>query len=132
MIADRIGRFSMEQVTIDVRVLCPDLDAESVHELAHDLREIVFEADVDDVRPVTVGPAEPGAKSGGALAIGALVVTLAPTVVESLMVVVSSWLSRQPDDVEIEVDGHRFRGRVSRSQREELVAAYLQRLHREP
>jgi hypothetical protein len=52
--------------------------------------------------------------------------------VESLMALVSSWLSRQPSDVEVEIDGHRFRGGVTRSQRDELVAAYLRRLDREP
>jgi hypothetical protein len=122
----------MEPATIRIRVLYPDADAEGLHDLSDNLREAVLDSDVDDVRPATAGQAPAGAKSGEALAIGALVVTLAPTVVEGLMAVVSSWLSRQPNEVEVEVDGHRFRGQVTRSQRDELVAAYLRRLDRQP
>lgn len=122
----------MKPATIGVRVLCPDADVEEVHGLAHNLREALLGADVDDVRQGTVGAVPAGAKSGEALAVGALVVTLAPTVVESLMAVISSWLVRQPSEVEVEVDGHRFRGHVTRPQRDELVAAYLRRLDREP
>jgi cell division protein ZapA (FtsZ GTPase activity inhibitor) len=122
----------MRPLTIGVRVVCPDADAEGLHDLAHDLRQAVLAADVDDVRPATAGPPPAGAKSGEAIAIGALVVTLAPTVVEALMAVVSSWLSRQPNDVEVEIDGRRFQGRVTRSQREELVTAYLRSVNREP
>ncbi|MEU8216685.1 hypothetical protein [Micromonospora sp. NPDC048843] len=44
------------------------------------------------------------------------------------MGVIASWLSRQPTDVEIEIDGRRFKGRVSKAQRDELVAAYLTRV----
>ena len=122
----------MDPATIRIRVLDPDADAEGLRDLADSLREAVLDTEVDDVRPATAGRAPAGAKSGEVLAVGALVVTLAPTVVEGLMVVVSSWLSRQPEEVEVEVDGHRFRGRVTRSQRDELVAAYLRRLDREP
>jgi hypothetical protein len=122
----------MEPATICIRVLDPDADAEGLRDLADSLREAVLDTEVDDVRPATAGQAPAGAKSGEVLAVGALVVTLAPTVVEGLMAVVSSWLSRQPEEVEVEVDGHCFRGRVTRSQRDELVAAYLRQLDREP
>jgi hypothetical protein len=122
----------MEAATMGVRVLVSDADIEGVHELTHNLREALLDTDVDDVRQATAGPAVKGAKSGEVLAVGALVVTLAPPVVEHLMVVISSWLSRQPNDVEVEVDGQRFRGRVTRLQRDQLVAAYLRRLDREP
>lgn len=121
----------MKPATIGVWVLCPDADVEDLHELAHDLREALLDADVDDVRQGTAGTASAGAKSGEVLAVGALVVTLAPTVVESLMTVISSWLSRQPGEIEVEVDGHRFQGQVTRAQRDEMVAAYLRRLDRE-
>jgi hypothetical protein len=121
----------MDSATIGVRVLCPDADVEHTHELALNLREALLGTDVDNVRPGTAGVAPAGAKSGEALAVGALVVTLAPTVVESLMTVISSWLSRQSGEVEVEIDGHRLRGQVTQSQRDELVAAYLRRLDRD-
>ncbi|MEU8661428.1 hypothetical protein [Actinoplanes philippinensis] len=121
----------MESATIGVRVFSSDADIDDVHELTHNLREALLDTDVDDVRQDTAGPAAVGAKSGEALAVGALVVTLAPVVADHLMQVISSWLSRQADEVEVEVDGQRFRGRVTRAQREQLVSAYLRRLDRE-
>jgi hypothetical protein len=45
------------------------------------------------------------------------------------MAVVASWLSRQPADVKIEIDGQTFAGTVSRKQRDALVAAYLARVN---
>ena len=53
------------------------------------------------------------------------------TVLDGLVAVVASWLTRQPSDVEVEIDGRRFRGRVTRAQRDELVAAYVRRLDRD-
>ncbi|HEY0530367.1 MAG TPA: hypothetical protein VGD29_02070 [Actinoplanes sp.] len=118
----------MEPLSVGVRVLAPQADAESVQDLAHNLREALLDTDVDDVRPATAGQPPPGAKSGEAVALGSLVVTLAPTVLESLLGMVSSWLSRQSGDVEVEIDGNRFRGRVTTAQRDELLKAYLTRL----
>jgi len=123
----------MEPGKINVRVVLPGADAESLQDLALDLRRAILDTDTDtdDVRPATADATPAGAKSDAALTVGALVVTLAPTVMEGLMTVMSSWLSRQPRDVEIEVDGQRLRVPVTRQQRDELVAAYLRRLDRE-
>lgn len=121
----------MEPGKIDVRVVIPGADAESVQDLVIDLRRALLETAVDDVRPASAAVAPAGAKSGTALTVGVLVVTLGPAVVESVMTVLSSWLSRQPRDVEIEMDGQRLRVPVTRQQRDELVAAYLRRLDRE-
>ncbi|MFI7601559.1 hypothetical protein [Actinoplanes sp. NPDC049681] len=118
----------METVTLDVRVLGAGLEPERVQESARDLRTAILTTDVDDAKPAPAGPAPAGAKSGDALSVGALVVTLAPSIVEALMGVVASWLSRQPGDIEIEIEGHRLKGHVTRAQRDELVAAYLSRL----
>ncbi|MFY1633135.1 hypothetical protein ACN27F_07565 [Solwaraspora sp. WMMB335] len=118
----------MNKVQISLLVTCPNLDVDGVADLTTELRREIIEADVDSVEPPTAGKAPGGAKSDTLVAIGALVVALAPTVVDSLMSAIASWLSRQPNDVVIEVDGHRFEGRVSKTQRDELVAAYLRRL----
>jgi hypothetical protein len=122
----------MEPMSIAVRVRTADGDAESVQDLAHNLREALLEANVDDVRPAPAGPPPPGAKSGVAVALGSLVVTLAPSVMENLLGIVSSWLSRQSDEVEIEIDGNRFRGQVTNKQRDALLQAFMRRLDREP
>ncbi|MFC3384457.1 hypothetical protein [Couchioplanes azureus] len=118
----------MDTLTLDMRVISTDRDAERAGERARQLRTAILATDVDEARPASGGPAPAGAKSGEVLAVGALAVTLAPVVLESLMGVVASWLSRQPDDIELEIDGQRFRGHVTKAQRDELVAAYLRRL----
>lgn len=115
-----------------LRVVCPHVNVEGLAELTINLHEAVSAVDVDDVRLGSAGPVPEGAKSGEALAVGALVVTLAPTIMNGLVAVVSSWLSRQPSDVEIEIDGHRFSGSVTPAQREELVATYLRRVDTAP
>jgi hypothetical protein len=122
----------MEPLSVGVRVLAPEADAESVQDLTHNLREALLDADVDDVRPAPAGPPPPGAKSAEAVALGSLVVTLAPTVLENLFGMVSAWLSRQSADVQVEIDGNRFQGRVTKSQRDELLRAYLSRVDPQP
>ncbi|MEV4352332.1 hypothetical protein AB0J83_48380 [Actinoplanes sp. NPDC049596] len=114
---------------ISLTVLSPHHDRQI---LSQNLREALLRTGVDDVRPASAGAAPPGTRSGEALAIGALVVTLAPTVVETLMTVLASWLSRQPAEVEIDIDGRRFRGPVTRAQRDALVAHYLRHTDPEP
>jgi hypothetical protein len=118
----------MEQVQISVRLGCLGLDNDGLADLTAKLRREILDTDVDSAEPAPAGVAPEGAKSGALVAIGALVVTVTPAVVESLMGVILSWLSRQPSDVEIEIDGNRFRGRVSKAQRDELVATYLRRV----
>jgi hypothetical protein len=118
----------MDQLQMSLSVVCPALDAEGVAALATELRREILGADVDDAEPVTAGKAPAGAKSDALVAVGALAVTLAPTVLDSLLAVIASWLSRQPNDVVIEIDGNRFQGRVSKRQRDELVSAYLRKV----
>lgn len=118
----------MNKMQISLRVRCHGLDQDGVMGLTRNLREGIFSVDVDDVQLDRSGPAPAGAKSGEAIAVGALIVALGPSVIGPLMVAVSSWLSRQPGDVEVEIDGRRFKGRVTAAQRDELVTAYLRRL----
>jgi hypothetical protein len=119
----------MDQVQISLLVACSGLDADGAAGLTAELRRDILDTDVESADLATAGKAPEGAKSGAIVAAAALAVTLAPTVVESLMGVISSWLSRQPADVEIEIDGHRFQGRVSKAQRDDLVATYLRRVN---
>ncbi|MCM4077481.1 effector-associated constant component EACC1 [Paractinoplanes hotanensis] len=122
----------MKMITTEILVRFPAADAENLSDLTRTLQKIILdESDVDDVRPATTGTAPAGSKSGEVVAVGALVVTLAPIVLEGLVTVLSSWLSRQPSDVEIEVDGHRFKGRVTKAQRDALVTAFVRRVESE-
>lgn len=117
----------MSQLHVSVVVACSGLDAGGVADLAAQLRREILTTDVDSAEPVVAAETVPGAKAGELVALGALAVTLAPIVVESLMGVIASWLSRQPADVEVVIDGNRFRGRVSKAQRDKLVDAYVRR-----
>jgi hypothetical protein len=119
----------MNQVQISLPVACSGLDADGVADLTAELRREVLDTDVDSVELVAAGEAPEGAKSSTLVAVGALAVTLAPTVMESLMGVIASWLSRQSADVNVKIDGNRFQGRVSKAQLDELVEAYLGRVH---
>jgi hypothetical protein len=118
----------VDQIQVPVNVLCPGLDDAGVTDLTKSLREAILSVDVDDARPARLDLPPTGAKSGEAIAVGALIVALVPPVLGPLMAVVSSWLSRQPSDVEVQVDGYSFKGQVSEAQRAELVAAYLRKL----
>lgn len=118
----------MASITTSIRVLCPDTDG--LHRLTLNLRDAIAEADVDEVRPATRS-VPTGGKTADAIAVGELVVTLAPIVADGLVAVLVSWLSRQPSDVEIEVDGQKYRGPATRAQRDALIAALLRHLDTE-
>lgn len=118
----------MVHIQLSVQVACPGLDADGVADLTAELRREMLSTDVDRAELSTTGKTPPGAKSGNLIVLGELAVMMAPDVVASVMGVISSWLSRQQPDVSIEIDGNRFQGRVSESQRAELVAAYLRRV----
>lgn len=118
----------MDKLLVSLQVACCGLDPDGVADLTAGLRREILDTDVNSADFVAAGKAPAGAKSDALVAVGALAVTLAPAVMESLMGVISSWLSRQPSDVEIEIDGNRFQGQVSKSQRDDLVAAYLRRI----
>jgi hypothetical protein len=114
------------QSELPLYLWCGGEEPEGVVELTRSLREDILLIDVEDVR-LTTTSAPAGAKSGDVLAIGALVVAVAPVFAAGLADVLVSWLRRQPLDVEIEVDGQRFKGPVTKTQRDELVAAILRR-----
>ncbi|MEU8026955.1 hypothetical protein AB0B88_32645 [Micromonospora haikouensis] len=122
----------MEAVDVGIRVACPSLDDDRLKELADDLFETLLATDVESLRAGYGGAAPAGAKSGEALAIGALVLAMAPAATEGVMAVVASWLSRQPRDVELEINGQRFRGPVTKAQRDQMLAAYLRHIDRTP
>jgi hypothetical protein len=105
-----------------------DADAETLARITTGLRAELLELDVDTVERRSAGPPPEGSKAGEAFAAGALLVAVAPSIVDGVMAVLSSWLSRQPADVTVEIDGQRFAGTVTRAQRDALVAAYLGRV----
>lgn len=105
-----------------------DVTADERADLARQLREELVALDQVAVEPAGAGPLPRGAKAVEMIAFGALAATLAPEVVPYLVEVVASWLRRQPSDIAVEIDGQRLHGRLSRAQRDAIVAAYLDRV----
>jgi hypothetical protein len=75
-----------------------DSDRARLAELTERLQSEVRELPVERVGPVPAGPPPPGAKAVDPMALGALVVSLAPEVIPRLLDMVKGWLDRQPDD----------------------------------
>ncbi|MEV4621477.1 hypothetical protein AB0J74_22550 [Asanoa sp. NPDC049573] len=106
-----------------------DVDDDVLARMTGDLRDELLDLDVDAVDRPTDGDAPEGSKAGELLAAGALLVSVAPTIVEGVVNVLVSWLSRQPSDVTIEIDGQKLSGTFSRKERAALVATYLARVN---
>jgi hypothetical protein len=118
-----------------LRVGGADVDDFELTEMAAGLRRDLLALDVDDVRPLADGRLPEGAKSGTAITLGALVVSTSPAVVGGVIAIVSSWLSRQPKHIEVEIEGQKLSGAVTAAQRDAIVQAYLAkagRTEREP
>jgi len=113
---------------MSLRVRCPGLDASGLANLTSRLRGQILQLDVDSAERRTADPAPAGAKSDELVSFTELAINLAPVVVPELVRLVTSWLSRQEVDVEVELDGQRFHGTVTRQQRDALVELYLRRV----
>jgi hypothetical protein len=115
---------------MSLRVVGSGLHADELLELTRNLREELLSLRVDDVVPEIENAAPPGAKAIESVALGALVVSVAPTLAGAVVGVVASWIKRQTLDVEVVIDGQHLRGSVTPEQRKEIVAAYLRRTDR--
>jgi hypothetical protein len=73
-----------------------DVDDDELDRLARQLRDQLLELDVEDVQPLHEGAAPPGSKAVDPAAVGALVVTLAPTAIQSVLGLLQSWLHGRP------------------------------------
>src|SRR5918994_236322 len=85
-----------------------DADNEELERLTDQLRGELLQLEVDSVRRPQAGEAPPGAKVGGVLAIGALIVELARSsaVLTAVVGAVQSWVgSRRDRSVKLQLDG---------------------------
>jgi hypothetical protein len=105
-----------------------DTDEEELAYLAGLLRRELLELDVEDVR-VARSTAEPPflAKSGEAVAVGALVVTVAPLLLRQVIKLIDTWLRNRPlRTVKVELDGRSIElGHASVEDQQRLIDAFV-------
>lgn len=74
----------------------PDSDAEELARLTGQLRSQLLELDVERVDLVRGGQAPPGSKVADPITIGAIIITLAPTVIQAVIGLVQNWHKDHP------------------------------------
>jgi Effector Associated Constant Component 1 len=109
-----------------------DADDLRLEELALQLRAELLETDIDAVEPATSGETPDGTRSAMALATGALVASLTPGKIVSVVGTIVGWLrnSRGPQErkVRIEIDGDVIDVTGADDETEKrLVDAFIQR-----
>lgn len=106
-----------------------DTDPEEVSRLTAQLRRRLLELDVTNVEFVRSGEVPEGAKPVDAVAIGALVISAAPAVLQAVVGLVKSWLEAKPvrnAKVTIGGDSIELIG-ASEVEQERLVRAFIER-----
>jgi hypothetical protein len=105
-----------------------DTDEEELAHLTGLLRRELLELDVEDVR-LARSDTEPPllAKSGEVVAVGALVVTVAPVLVRQALKLIDTWLRNRPlRTVKVELDGRSIElGHASAEEQQRLIDAFL-------
>ncbi len=114
-----------------VELFAEDADEEDVDRMATALRrELLDIPEVDQVAPVSAGPAPAGTRAVDVAAIGAFLVTVKPTVelLGKVVGVVRSWLASsrsRTNTLRITVNGRTLELTPTQQQQEELVRAFL-------
>jgi hypothetical protein len=112
-----------------------DTDEEELAYLAGLLRRELLELDVEDVR-VAQSAAEPPllAKAGEAVAVGALVVTVAPLLLLQVLKLIDTWLRNRPlRTVKVELDGRSIElGHASAEDQQQLIDAFINASAQQP
>jgi hypothetical protein len=108
----------------------PDADADELARLAEQLRSELDQLDVQAVELVREGEVPPGAKAVDVMAVGALVVKLAPTAIGVVTRVVQRWLRRSnARGVELWIGDDRIKLDNASSQDHERLIALLEAKH---
>jgi hypothetical protein len=120
---------SAEAVGLSVGLVgTQDTDEEELAYLAGLLRREMLELDVEDVR-LGRSATEPPllAKSGEAVAVGALVVTVAPLLLRQVLKLIDTWLRNRPlRTVKVELDGRSIElGHASVEDQQRLIDAFV-------
>ncbi len=107
----------------------PDSDAEELARLTGQLRSQLLELDVDRVDLVRGGQAPPGSKVADPITIGAIIITLAPTVIQAVIGLVQNWHKDHPvSSVKVTLgDDSLELSNASPEQVEQLAQAFIAR-----
>jgi hypothetical protein len=84
-----------ERLTLEIEGT-PDSDREELAQLTGQLRSQLLELDVERVDLVRGGQAPPGSKVVDPITIGAIIITLAPTVIQAVVGLVQNWHKDHP------------------------------------
>ena len=107
----------------------PESDAQAVSELTSQLRGRLLELDVDRVELVRDSDVPDGAKPVDAVTIGALAVTLTPTIVTAVVELVKAWVGNRPvRGAKLTIDGDSIElTNASERDQDRLTRAFLER-----
>jgi hypothetical protein len=107
----------------------PDSDAEELARLTGQLRSQLLELDVERVDLVRGGQAPSGSKVADPITIGAIIITLAPTVIQAVIGLVQNWHKDHPvSSVKVTLgDDSLELSNASPEQLEQLAQAFIAR-----
>jgi hypothetical protein len=119
--------------SILLELFSEDADPAETERLTHALRrELLDLREVDDVSPASAGPPPPGARGVDLAALGALVVSVKPTVdlLVKLVGVVQDWLGRHKDPgaqtMRVTINGQSLELTPTKGQQERIVRQFLE------
>jgi hypothetical protein len=115
------------QLRVDVDEL--DSDDEERWQLATKLRSVLLDLDVDAIDPVPREPAPDETKGAEVAEAGSMIVTLAPTMLSTVVQVIRGWLGhRGTRSVKLTLDGDTLEVTgVSSADQQRLIEAWLRR-----
>lgn len=107
----------------------PDSDGQELARLTGQLRSQLLELDVERVDLVRAGEVPPGSKVADPITIGAIIITLAPTVIQAVIGLVQNWHKNHPvSSIKVTLgDDSLELGNASPEQLEELTKAFIAR-----
>ena len=97
-------------------------------------REFLDIDDVESVAPASAGPAPPGARGLDVAALGALAVTVEPTVevLVKVFAVLRSWLGKRESTMRVTVNGYAMDLTPTKAQQAALVEAFIAKVAAAP
>lgn len=110
-----------------------DSDDREVSELTGHLRDRLLELDVERVELIRETDVPEGAKPVDAVTVGALAVTLTPSIVQAVVELIKSWVGSRPvRGAKVTIDGDSIElTNVTEEDQERLTRAFIER-HAKP